>query len=110
MKDDELVRTIAKLRAEYAEQLPGAVAQMESLWRGLIASEIPPLRLSEFVRMVHSITGSGSTFGLPEVSRAAAELESYLEQVKESGQLPGPAGQETVSALLAALRQAAIQR
>lgn len=109
MKDDELARTMAKLRAEYAEQLPGTVTQMEDLWRGLVAAEIPPLRLAEFARMAHSITGSGSTFGLPEVSRAARELESYLEQVEESGQLPGLAGQETVSTLLAALRQAAVQ-
>lgn len=109
MNDDELERTIAKLRAEYAAQLPGTVAQMEDLWQRLVAAEIPPLRLAELARMAHSITGAGTTFGLPAASRAAGELESYLDRFGESGRLPGAAEQKTVSALLAALRQAAVQ-
>jgi chemotaxis protein histidine kinase CheA len=110
VNDDELKRTLAKLRADYADELPGTVAQMEALWRRLVAAEMPPLRLAELVRMAHSIAGSGTTFGLPGASRAARDLELFLVQFGESGRLPGPAEQKTVSALLAALKQAAIQR
>lgn len=109
MSEDELARTIAKLRADYAEQLPATLAQMEDLWRRLVAGEVPPLRLAELVRMAHSIAGSGATFGLPAASRGARELESFLDPFGESGQLPGPEQQETVSMLLAALKQAAVQ-
>ena len=109
VNDDELQRTIAKLRADYAAQLPGSVAQMEELWRSLVAAGMPPLRLAELVRMVHSVTGSGATFGVPDASRAARELEECLERIGRSGRLPGPQEQERVSALLAALRQAAVQ-
>ena len=109
VNDDELQRTIAKLRADYAAQLPGTVAQMEDLWRSLVAAGMPPLPLAELVRMVHSITGSGATFGVPDASRAARELEECLERIGRSGRLPGPQEQERVSALLAALRQAAVQ-
>ena len=110
MSDDELTRTIAKLRTEYAGQLPGAVAQMEALWRRLVAAEIPLSRLAELTRMAHSITGSGTTFGLPGASRAARELELFLDQFGQGARLPGPAEQKTVAALLAALRQAAVER
>ena len=109
MKDDELERTLAKLSADYVEQLPGTVAQMEDLWRRVVAAEIPELRLAELTRMAHSITGSGATFGLPNASRAARELELFLNRFGDSGRLPSPAEQKTVSALLAALRQTAVQ-
>ena len=72
MNDDELARTIAALRAEYAGELPGTVAQMEDLWRRLVAAEIPSSRLAELARMAHSITGSGTTFGLAGASRLLA--------------------------------------
>lgn len=110
MSKDDLAQTLAKLRADYAAHLPQAVAQMEDLWRRLIAAELPASRLAELVRMVHSVSGSGTTFGLPDASRAARELESFLDPFVESGRLPGPTEQETVSALLTALKQAAAQR
>ncbi len=109
MSEDELSRTIAKLRADYADQLPGTVAQMEDLWRRLVAADIPPLKLAELTRIAHSITGSGSTFGLTGASQAARELELFLDRFVEGGRLPGPAEQETISALLAALKQASVQ-
>lgn len=110
MDDDELKRALAKLYADYAGNLPATVAQMEDLWRRLVAAEIAPMRLAEFVRMAHSITGSGATFGVPDASRAARDLELFLDPFAHSGRLPGAAEQMTVAALLAALRQAAVQR
>lgn len=109
MKDDKLDVVLAKLRADYAAQLPGTVAQMEDLWRRLVAAELPLSKLADLARMAHSITGSGTTFGLPGASRAASGLEKFLDRFAGSGRLPGPAEQETVSALLAALRQAAAE-
>jgi chemotaxis protein histidine kinase CheA len=109
VKDDELASTLAKLRADYAEQLPGTVAQMEDLWRRIVAAEIPPSRLTELTRMAHSIGGSGTTFGLPQASRAARDLELCLDRFGQGGRLPDPAEQQSVSTLLAALGQAAVQ-
>jgi chemotaxis protein histidine kinase CheA len=109
MNEDELKRTIAALHADYAAQLPGTVAQMEDLWRRLVAAETPPSKLADLARMAHSITGSGATFGLPEASCAARELELFLDAFTTSGALPGPADRASVAALLAALRQAALQ-
>ncbi|TSA12645.1 MAG: Hpt domain-containing protein [Betaproteobacteria bacterium] len=110
MNDDELGRAIDKLRADYAAQLPHTVTQMEDLWRCIVAAEAPLVRQAELIRMAHSISGSGTTFGIPGVSRAARALELFLDPFGMSGVLPGPAEQETVLALLAALRQAAVSR
>ncbi len=110
MSDEDLARAIAKLRADYAERLPGTVAQMESLWRGLVAAEAPAAKLAELAGMAHTIAGSGATFGLPGASNAARELELFLDRFVQSGRLPGPVEQDTVAALLAALGQAAVGR
>lgn len=110
MNDDELKDALAKLRADYAAQLPGTVAQMEQLWQGLAAAEIPPAKLTELARMAHSMAGSGATFGFPNVSRTARELEMFLDPFAGGEQLPAPAAQERVAQLLAALRHAAVGR
>lgn len=107
MTDKQLEHMIAKLRADYAEQLPGTVVQMEDLWRRLVAAEIPSAKLTELARMAHSIAGSGATFGLPNVSRTARELEMFLDPFAGGEQLPASAAQATVTQLLAALRHAA---
>jgi len=107
VNEDELQRTIAKLRTDYAAQLPRTVAQMEELWRRLVAAECAPSRLTELAHMAHSITGSGATFGVPDASKAAGELEAFLDRYGKSGQLPDAQAQLTVAMLLAALRRAA---
>lgn len=108
MNDDSLDGALAKLRAEYAAQLPGTVAQMEQLWQRLVSSVILPSRLAELARMAHSIAGSGTTFGLPGASRAARDLELFLDPLVERARLPDPAEQATIVAMLAALRRAAV--
>jgi hypothetical protein len=110
VNDDELAHTIATLRADYAKQLPATVTQMEDLWRRIVSGESPLSRLAELARMAHSITGAGATFGLPGASSAARELELFLEQIGDSGQLPGAAEQARVAAQFAELRLAASQQ
>lgn len=110
MSRDEISSVIAKLSAEYAEQLQGKVARMEQLWRQLVAEQMPSSQLDELVRMAHGIAGSGATFGLPSASRVARELEAFLDHFMVSKRFPSPAEQASVSALLTALRQAAVQR
>ena len=109
MRDEELSRTIAGLRADYAEQLPRTVALMEDLWQRYAGAESASSQLAELVRMAHSILGSGTTFGLPRATSAARDLEQFLDRLGAGGRLPGPAEQEAVMTLFAALRQAAVQ-
>jgi HPt (histidine-containing phosphotransfer) domain-containing protein len=106
---DDLDRTIARLSAEYAAQLPGTIARMEELWCRVIAAENAQVESRELVRMAHSVAGSGTTFGLADASRAAREFEILLDRLNESGRPPNTDERETGSALLAALRLAAVQ-
>ena len=104
---DGLRRVIAVLREDYAAVLPGKIAEIEELWRRLLADEAPAAELQDLVRMVHGIAGSGATFGLAAASDAARELGRLLEPARAAGRLPDSGERERAAALIAALRQAA---
>jgi chemotaxis protein histidine kinase CheA len=108
MNEEELRQMLGKLRADYAAQLPGTVAEMEELWRGIVAAEVPLSQLEKLMRMAHSIAGSGTTFGFPDATRAARAFELNLEALRQLGRSPDAAEQSGAAALLAELKQAAI--
>lgn len=105
--DDALKRVIAGLRDDYASVLPGKIAEIEELWRRLLADDVPVAQLQDLVRMVHGIAGSGATFGLAAASDAARELWRFLEPIRAAARLPDSGERERVASLIAALRQAA---
>ena len=104
---DALAQTIAMLRDDCAAKLPATIAEIEALWRRLLAGDAPPAELQCVVGMVHEIAGAGAMFRLAAVSDAAREIERYLEPIRAAGRLPDGAERERVAVLIAALRQAA---
>ncbi len=104
MNHDELDQTIAKLQADYAEQLPRSVAQMEALWRALAAGDAPAAGLDQLLRLAHGIAGAGGTFGFAEASRCARELEFALEGLRAG--TADAAARQRAATLLQQLKQA----
>jgi len=103
------------LRTYFAARLPVRLGEIEAAWRETVRQDwsgVDAEALRRFHRLVHSLAGSGATFGYPEVSRAARELERFVEPVSGRGEAPGdPAGfVERVEALLAGLREASEPR
>jgi HPt (histidine-containing phosphotransfer) domain-containing protein len=89
----------AELRAEYRASLPPRLERIESLLASLVAGEVAAAQRRELERELHSIAGSGRTFGLPAVSAAARAAEALLEQ-------PGEPDWSRIRDLLAQLRAA----
>ena len=98
---------MALLRAEYRRDLPAALLGVESLWRDLAAGSVPPERLMELQRRLHSIAGSAKTFGLPQLTESAREAEDFLEPFGAAGTLPAAAERAQFECLLHALKRAA---
>ena len=94
------------LNREFAGLLPGRLDEIETLWRHLARGEWDGERLRRVTRRVHLLSGSSSTFGFPEVGRAATALERRLKSW--SGLEEGPVAEELEegSTLVAALRSA----
>jgi HPt (histidine-containing phosphotransfer) domain-containing protein len=88
MSWQDLGKEFQKLRAEFRGSLPAKLTRMRSLW-GRIDCEEPDADALEILkREVHTMAGSAGSFGLPQVSKAAAAVETALEGLKQ-GSRPG---------------------
>src|SRR4051812_38913615 len=88
MSWQDLGKEFQKLRTEFRGSLPAKLTRLRSLW-GRIDCEEPDADALEILkRELHTMAGSAGSFGLPQVSTAAAEAETALEGLTE-GTLPG---------------------
>ncbi len=68
------------LAESYAVKLPDKIDQIDQMWRQLQA-EWNEEGLQTLHRTVHSLTGSGKTFGFAEISVVAHDLEGILKGI-----------------------------
>jgi diguanylate cyclase (GGDEF)-like protein len=102
------VLELKELQEYFAGRLPDRLAELENAWTAVTSSRWETERVRTFHRLVHSLTGAGSTFGFPEVSRTARVLERFLKTVIDAG---GPVREEAsgqVERLLEGVRRAAL--
>lgn len=62
-------------RVNYRNMLPQRLAQISQLWSQILKGEKPADALTILERCVHSLAGSGATFGLVGLGNAARVLE-----------------------------------
>lgn len=101
----ELQAMLKTLSDGYAAKLPEKFAQIEQQWRQLSEDRWDEEGFRELHRMVHSLTGSGKTYGFPAVSEAARNLETCFVQITESKAAPDEEQRKRVRDLLDELRQ-----
>jgi chemotaxis protein histidine kinase CheA len=78
-RDDEARREMEDLRDAFAAELPTRVAAIGAQCHAFLRGDLDVTRTSALVRDVHSLAGSGTTFGRPDVSRAARRVEDVLK-------------------------------
>jgi len=88
MSWQELGKEFEKLRAEYRGSLPAKLVRLRSLWARVDCEEPDPDALEILKRELHTMAGSAGSFGLPQVSTAAAAAEEALSDLTE-GSRPG---------------------
>lgn len=80
---------LEKLKTAFAASLPSRVAEIEALWtKACTQSTSEDMRFLE--RALHSLAGSGATFGFPEISRQAKSFENKLSPLVGKSQAPPP--------------------
>ena len=89
----------------YAAKLPEKFAQIEQQWQQLPKDRWDEEGFYELYRMVHSLTGSGKTYGFPAVSDAARNLETVFKQIAEVKAVPNEEQLKRIHELLSELRQ-----
>lgn len=103
----------AKLKAmsdDYAAQLPGKLGNIEQAYAQLSGDGWNEEGFQTLHRIVHSLTGSGKTFGFSLLSDVARNLEEYLKQIVQAGAPPDEEQRKRIQVLLSELRQVAMKR
>jgi HPt (histidine-containing phosphotransfer) domain-containing protein len=88
MSFQDLGKEFKKLRTEFRGSLPAKLRRMRSLWERLDCEEPDSDALDMLKRDLHTMAGSAGSFGLPQVSKAAAAAEDALGGLK-AGSRPG---------------------
>lgn len=90
-------------RALYAAELPDRVAALESAMRQLGTSREAFLSA---LAQAHRLSGSGGTFGFPEVSHTAAAIERIISDNADNPGFPDSPARAALEAGLSALKAA----
>ncbi len=101
---EHVLAQLRALREDYIAQLPEKIGQIRTALDAL-RKDWSSERLQDIHRRVHSLTGSGATFGFFEVSLKARKLEQLLRQLSESEAGPGHPGIDEIEALLCDLER-----
>lgn len=100
------------LRENYAAKLPDKRAQIESLWNSIRVSaraSWPEEALFTLHRLVHSLAGSGATFGFPDLSLHARRAEIELKTLTGDDREMDDGQRELIGAALSDLFQCALE-
>lgn len=105
MSPSESSLELQELQEYFAGRLPDRLREIDEAWSRVQASAWSPEPLRELHRLVHSLSGAGTTFGFPEVTRTSRVLERFLKSVLE-GSGPEGVADDHVLELLAEIRDA----
>lgn len=75
---------MSQFHAIFFEEAAEHLAAMESLLLGLSVDSPDPEDLNAIFRAAHSIKGSSSTFGFPDMSAVTHDLETLLDRVRKN--------------------------
>ena len=87
LPSSNVAELLAALQVEFATALPSSVDSLQQLWNEW---RVTPGQETgrDLLRRAHSLSGSGGTYGLPEISRAARDLELCLQPLIVRGTVP----------------------
>lgn len=101
---------LERLCDAYAAQLPEKLKHIEQMWKQLPKDSWDGDGFQTLHRMVHSLTGSGKTFGFTLLSDVARNLEEHLKQIVQTETVLSEDQRQHIQKLMSELRQVAIYR
>jgi HPt (histidine-containing phosphotransfer) domain-containing protein len=79
-----LQEKVAKLKAEFADHLPGRLEEILIEWQAYKNDGLLDEQLSSLYRNVHSLAGASATFGFEEMSVHARLCEKQLRKMMDA--------------------------
>lgn len=100
----EMEQKLEELQQNYSEQLPDKIDNIEKLWSSIQHFGYDRTRISELRRQIHSLVGSGATFGFEEITKSARELESLVDVILAEGESGMESLREKINVMMDNLR------
>ncbi len=83
--DVDISEKLKILLNNYRSQLPQRLSEIEALWLSICQQVAAEDEINELYRIVHSLAGSGASFGFSELSKAAKAFELQIKPYSEGG-------------------------
>lgn len=106
---DDFQLKLKMLSDSYAVQLPQKLEQIEQAWNELPIAAWDEEAFQSLHRMVHSLSGSGKTFGFAVLGAAARNLEDALQPLAQAKATSDEAQRKNIRALLDELHRTLAQ-
>lgn len=97
---DALNIRLTDIQASYIEKLPEKLDQIERLWNKLRYFNWSPDALKILHTIVHTMAGSGKTFGFPKISEYAKHIAEQLHIYISNNEIPNTAHQNEISRII----------
>lgn len=96
---------LERIGRDYIKELPSKMSRIEKAWEGL-KERWDDDNFKTFYGLIHSIAGGGATFGFPELSSIAMEVDDILNSIKEDVAIPDMETLTKISSRVNMLKQA----
>ncbi len=98
-----LLAMLEAQKAEYRQALPARLDALQLLWAQVLAGQATAATLADLERQSHGLAGSGATFGLAAMGRAARAVELAVQPWAVAGPPLDAEAQHQISQAMAAL-------
>ncbi|UCH93779.1 MAG: response regulator [Candidatus Aminicenantes bacterium] len=85
-RDQVISQQFQEMQQDYASRLPAKIIELEQIWERIQGRQDTKKELALFRRKVHSLTGSGTTFGFKEISEYARQIELQVDMIIVEGE------------------------
>lgn len=83
MDNDKLLQQLDAIRIQYTDMLPKRLLVIQNKWQQL-TDFWNPLTAQELTQMCHTLAGSATTFGFPEITKQARQAEHLMLDINGS--------------------------
>lgn len=107
---EDFIEKLKQSKANYINNLPTKISEIKLIWNQLNNNEWRQAVMLKMQNLSHNLAGSGGTFGIPELSKVAKNLELALGELKQYGdKTPPEAELNKIDDLLISLQEVELE-
>jgi len=109
-KNRDIQQKLQILQQQYAKKLPDRITALEQHWQALNLDDPQSTQYENLIREFHSLAGSGTSYGFPQITTLSREIENILRDAKPTLAQNSEQLRTKINAKLSSLKQAATEK